>query len=152
MVAMTWQTTMTVETSPTRHVLIVDDVLVNRKLAAAIFKKMGWESSDVEGGNAALDWLFAGRAVDLVLLDIRMPDLSGEVVCQQLRANPAFATLPIVAYTAHAMQIDIDRFLANGFDAVLIKPISVQELNKLVMKLVPEPISPPHGVSQESAD
>jgi len=135
---------MTLQTSMTtaRHVLIVDDVLVNRKLAGAMFRKLGWKSSDVDGGNAALDWLAADHAVDLVLLDISMPDLSGEMVCQQLRANPAFATLPIVAYTAHAMQVDIDRFLANGFSAVLIKPISVQDLSRLVAKLFPEAVCP----------
>ena len=135
---MTLANTMT--TSTARHVLIVDDVLVNRKLAAAIFRKLGWKSSEVDGGNAAVDWLLANPAVDLVLLDIRMPDLSGELVCQQLRASPTFSTLPIVAYTAHAMQVDIDRFLANGFDAVLIKPISVQDLNKLVLSLVPDSV------------
>ena len=137
---MTLATTVAVETPPARHVLIVDDVLVNRKLATAIFRKLGWKSSDVDGGNAAFDWLLANHSVDLVLLDISMPDLSGELVCQQLRANPAFATLPIVAYTAHAMQIDIDRFLANGFDGVLIKPISVQDMNQLVIKLCPESV------------
>lgn len=121
-----------------RNVLIVDDVLVNRKLAVAIFKKLGWQCTDVDGGNAALDRLNANPAVDLVLLDIRMPDLNGEEVCRQLRANPAFSALPIVAYTAHAMQVDIERFLSNGFDAVLIKPISVQDLRNLVAKLFSE--------------
>lgn len=128
----------TTAASPARQVLIVDDVLVNRKLAVAIFKKLGWQSTDVDGGNAAIDWLGVNPATDLVLLDIRMPDLNGEDVCRQLRANPAFAALQIVAYTAHAMQVDIDRFLANGFNAVLIKPISVQDLKNLVSGLFPE--------------
>lgn len=129
--------TTTTET-PARQVLIVDDVLVNRKLAVAIFRKLGWQSADVDGGHAAIDWLGVNPAVDLVLLDIRMPDLDGEDVCRQLRASPAFAALPIVAYTAHAMQVDIDRFLANGFNAVLIKPISVLDLKNLVTSLFPD--------------
>lgn len=123
---------------PVRHVLIVDDVFVNRKLAAAIFKKMGWQSTDVDGGSAALDWLDVNPAVDLVLLDIQMPELDGEEVCRQLRSKRAFAALPIVAYTAHAMQVDIDRFLASGFNAALIKPISVQNLKDVVEQLFPE--------------
>lgn len=125
-------------TTTGRRVLVVDDILVNRKLAVAIFSKMGWHAADVDGGNAALAWLAKNQAVDLLLLDISMPDLCGENVCQQLRADPAFAKLPIVAYTAHAMQIDIERFMANGFNAVLIKPISMQALTRVVTTFFPD--------------
>jgi CheY-like chemotaxis protein len=117
-----------------QQVLVVDDVLVNRKLAVAMFGKLGWQAVEVSGGTAALDWLATYRP-DLVLLDISMPDLSGEEVCRALRANPVFDNIPVVAYTAHAMQMDIDRFLANGFNSVLIKPISFQALKDMVNKL-----------------
>lgn len=93
---------------------------------------------DVDGGNAALEWLANNPDVDLVLLDISMPDLCGEDVCLKLRAIPKFASLPIVAYTAHALPTDIDRFLANGFSAVLVKPISLQGLRDLISRLVPD--------------
>jgi CheY-like chemotaxis protein len=116
---------------------VVDDVLINRRLATAIFTKLGWQAADVDGGTAALDWLANNQAVDLMLLDISMPDLCGEDLCRQLRADPAFAKLPIVAYTAHAMQVDIDRFLASGFNAVLIKPITMQSLKDVVIGLFP---------------
>ncbi len=116
-----------------RKVLIVDDVPVNRKLAAAMFGKLGWETAEAGGGHAALEWL-AANSPDMVLLDISMPDLGGEEVCSALRADSAFAGLPVVAYTAHAMQVDVDRFLANGFDGVLIKPISFQALKDAVDK------------------
>ena len=129
---------MIVTSTPARRVLVVDDVLVNRKLASAMFAKLSWQVTDLDGGIAALDWLASNPTVDLMLLDISMPDLSGEDLCRQLRANPAFAELPIVAYTAHAMQVDIDHFLANGFTAVLIKPITMQNLKDLVAELFPE--------------
>jgi CheY-like chemotaxis protein len=118
----------------TQEVLIVDDVLVNRKLAVAMFRKLGWQAVEVGGGTAALEWL-ATHHPDLVLLDISMPDLCGEEVCIKLRTNPDFNKIPVVAYTAHAMQVDIDRFLANGFNSVLIKPISFQALKDVVNKL-----------------
>lgn len=121
-----------------KRVLVVDDVLLNRKLAMVFLAKMGWETLDVDGGSAALHWLSSHPTVDLVLLDISMPDLSGEEVCRHLRADPQFEKLKIVAYTAHAGQDDSDRFLANGFDAVLIKPISMQRLKDVVAALVPE--------------
>jgi CheY-like chemotaxis protein len=118
-----------------RRVLLVDDVMLNRKLAIAFMSRMGWETLEVDGGLVALQWLRTHPPVDLVLLDISMPDLSGEEVCKQLRADPAFADLKIVAYTAHAGPDDIERFLANGFDAALIKPITSQRLKDVVAGL-----------------
>ena len=130
---------MTTETGKTaRRVLVVDDVAVNRKLAAIFLGKMGWQTDGVDGGHAALDWLASQPAVDLLLLDISMPDLSGEEVCRQLRANPAFTSLTIVAYTAHAMPADSARFMANGFNAVLVKPITVPRLKEVLATLFPD--------------
>ena len=130
--------TTTETTNPGRRVLVVDDVMLNRKLAMVFLSKMGWQPLDADGGQAAINWLCNHPSVDLVLLDISMPDLSGEEVCRQLRTNPAFASLKIVAYTAHAGQTDIDRFLVNGFNAVLIKPISMQRLKDVVVELFPD--------------
>lgn len=48
---------------------------------------------------------------------------------------PAFATLPIVAYTAHAMAEDVQRFLSRGFNEVLVKPINLQLLDELIGRL-----------------
>jgi CheY-like chemotaxis protein len=120
-----------------KRVLIVDDVILNRKLAIAFLSRMGWKTFDVDSGNAAIEWLASHDAVDMVLLDISMPDLCGEDVCRQIRANPENAALKIVAYTAHAASADEERFLANGFDAVLIKPISLQRLTDTISGLFP---------------
>ena len=128
---------MTAPTATAGRVLVVDDVLINRRLATTIFAKLGWQTADADGGIVALEWLASNPAVDLILLDISMPDLCGEDLCRQLRTNPAFAELPIVAYTAHAMQVDIDRFLVSGFNAVLIKPITMQSLKDVVAGLFP---------------
>lgn len=130
---------MTTQTTnmASRRVLVVDDVMVNRKLALVFLNKLGWQTAEVDGGHAALAWLASQPAVDLVLLDISMPDLDGEAVCRQLRADPLHAKLTIMAYTAHAMQVDSDRFLANGFNAVLVKPITLQRLQDLLSELFP---------------
>ena len=129
--------TTTETKNESKSVLVVDDVILNRKLAMVFLSKMGWQTFEAEGGHAALEWLDSHPPVDLVLLDISMPDLSGEDVCRQLRTQSAFATLPIIAYTAHAGQLDIERFLANGFNEVLIKPISMQRLKDVVAGLFP---------------
>ena len=123
-------------TTRTRRALVVDDVPLNRKLALVLLAKLGWDAVEVDGGKAALEWLAINPDVDLILLDISMPDLCGEDVCLRLRAIPRFASLPIVAYTAHALPGDIDRFLTNGFSAVLVKPISLQGLGDLISRLV----------------
>ena len=122
----------------TRRVLIVDDVLVNRKLAVAFFDRLGWLTAEADGGHAALDWLSTHPAIDLLLLDISMPDMSGEVVCSELRKNPTFVDLPIVAYTAHALNHDVERFLANGFNKVLLKPASMQAFRDILAQVFPD--------------
>lgn len=120
-----------------RLALVVDDVPVNRQLAAAYLARLGWEVEQADGGKAALDWLARNPAVRLVLLDIGMPDLDGEAVCREIRCRPAFVGLPIVAYTAHALPADVERFLAGGFDAVLIKPVSLQMVRDVIEHLLP---------------
>ena len=125
-------------TTKIRRALVVDDVPSNRKLALVFLAKLVWEAVDVDGGKRALEWLAANPDIDLLLLDISMPDLCGEDVCLRLRAIPRFASLPIAAYTAHALPGDVDRFLANGFNAVLVKPISLQGLSAVISRIVPD--------------
>lgn len=106
-----------------RQALVVDDNEVNRMLAARLLAKAGWQVHDVDDGLAALAWLRA-HCVDLVLLDISMPGLSGEDVCREARQSGCCGGAKLVAYTAHAMPEEKARFLACGFDTILTKPIS----------------------------
>lgn len=129
---------MTTNNSGEKRALVVDDVPVNRQLAAAFLARLGWTVADADSGRRALEWLGRNPAVDLVLLDIGMPDLNGEDVCNELRRDPQFADLAVVAYTAHALPGDVERFLANGFNAILIKPISLQMVRDVVGGLFPE--------------
>ena len=124
-------------TSGERLALVVDDVPINRRLAAAFLAKLGWEVAEAEGGAAALEWLGHHPATRLVLLDIGMPERNGEEVCLEMRKSSCSADLVVVAYTAHALPGDVERFLANGFDAVLIKPISLQMVRDVVGSLFP---------------
>ena len=67
---------------------------------------------------------------DVVLLDISMPDMGGESACAHIRARSEWNAIRVIAYTAHAMSEDADRFRANGFNAVLIKPITLASLTQ----------------------
>lgn len=105
------------------RVLVVDDHPVNRLLVSVMLREAGCAVAEVEGGQQALDRL-AAEPFDIVLLDISMPGLSGDEVCRRLRAEPRFAGLRIIAYTAHAMNGERDQIMAAGFDGLLTKPIT----------------------------
>ena len=114
-----------------RNALVVDDHPTNRLLAGALLKKLGWTVREAESGEAALT-LAAQHSFRLVLLDISMPGLSGEETCLALRRGQAERQMHILAYTAHAFPEDHLRFLAAGFDDILVKPINRQRLEELV--------------------
>jgi CheY-like chemotaxis protein len=118
-----------------RRILIVDDTKINRMLAIALLKRDGWECAEAVDGADALAKLKAEH-FDAVLLDIKMPVMNGEELCKILRADAETSTLPVIAYTAHALEEDKDIFLAKGFDAVLIKPVSLASLKEALNAVV----------------
>ena len=122
--------------APAHSVLIIDDEAVNRRLAQVLFQKLGWEVETVDSGDRALLHL-AARRYDLILLDISMPGMTGLEVCQHIRADPRLMALRVIAYTAHALLEQQQRFLASGFDAVLLKPISFRAVQELIMAQTP---------------
>ncbi len=133
---------MTPMSTPSRadqslRILVVDDVAINRVLAIAFLSRMGHEVEEADCGAAAIDRLAKAPGIDLMMLDINMPELSGEDVCAQLRLDPAHQALKIIAYTAHAGSQDQQRYLENGFDAVLVKPISMQRLKDTIAGVFP---------------
>jgi two-component system cell cycle response regulator DivK len=107
-------------------ILIVDDNENNRKLARDVLGFAGFETLEASGGIEGVA-LAQERNPDLVLMDIRMPDLSGTEALKILREDSRTAEIPIVALTSSTMRGDEQRFLAEGFDGFLAKPISVRE-------------------------
>lgn len=114
-----------------KKVLIVDDNAVNRKLAAALLKRRGIQVEESDGGDSALEMLKVGK-FDSVLLDISMPVMDGKEVCRMIRSNAELAGLWVVAYTAHAMESERQNIMAAGFDDLLLKPISGQDLLRVL--------------------
>lgn len=110
-----------------RRVLIVDDHPVNRQLPGMLLRGTDWQCDTAASGEEALAKLNSS-AFDVVLLDISMPDLSGDEVCRRIRADVRFKSLRVIAYTAHAMEEARTSILAAGFDGLLTKPISKQTL------------------------
>lgn len=114
-----------------KKVLVVDDNAVNRKLAMALLQRRGMHVKEAESGALALNML-AVETFDAVLLDISMPVMDGKAVCQTIRCTPALASLYVVAYTAHAMASEREAIMAAGFDDLLVKPISAQDLLRVL--------------------
>ncbi len=114
-----------------QRALVVDDIPSNRLIAQAMLKQLGWSVLLAADGREALRVL-ESTVLDLVLLDISMPGMSGMEVCQKIRENTALVDLPVIAYTAHAQPEDRRSFIASGFNDVLIKPVSRETLANAV--------------------
>ena len=123
---------------PAQRVLIIDDNAVKRRMAQVLFQKLGWDVETVDSGERALLHLAAHR-YDLVLLDISMPGMNGMEVCQRIRADHRLRGLRVIAYTAHAFLEEQQRFLAGGFDDVLLKPISSWAVQEMLMLMAQTP-------------
>ena len=115
-------------------VLLVEDNLVNQKVAAALLAKLGHTVVLADDGRAALSQLAAGN-IDLVLMDCQMPEMDGFEATRRLRAGEAgaiAATLPVIAMTANAMSGDREACLAAGMDDYLAKPFKRDDLVALL--------------------
>ena len=119
------------------RILLVEDDLVNMTMARRMLEKMGHAPICARNGREALDKLNAD--IDLVLMDIQMPEMDGLEATRRIRTDPRFAAqarTPIVALTAHAMAGDRERFLAQGMDAYLSKPFDSAKLTPLLHSLL----------------
>lgn len=113
------------------RLLVVDDNAINRKLVMHSASRLGWDVSEVDCGDAALELVHRER-IAVVLLDINMPGMSGEEVLAHMLAMQERRPARIIAYTAHAMPDEKARFLELGFDDLLIKPVSLSRLGEVL--------------------
>jgi two-component system cell cycle response regulator DivK len=107
-------------------VLIVDDNDRNLKLARDVLRFSGFRTLEASTGGTGVS-LAAEHVPDVILMDIRLPDMDGTDALLRLRESEATASIPVVALTSFAMKGDRERLLATGFDGYLEKPISVRE-------------------------
>lgn len=106
-----------------RHVLIVDDNEINRRLFAAILKSAGMTWDSVECGSAAIDSAATG-GYDMILMDLRMPGMDGVAATRLIRAQTdGSAGVPILAVTADAGDEEASAALSAGMDGVIAKPV-----------------------------
>ena len=112
------------------RVLLAEDNIINQKVGRLIIEGFGAQADIAANGVEVLELL--GRfEYDLILMDIRMPEMDGVEACKRIRA--AGSTLPIYALTADAMKGDRERFIDAGMNGYLSKPLDEAELVRLLM-------------------
>ncbi|MBK7643487.1 MAG: response regulator [Planctomycetes bacterium] len=111
------------------RVLLVEDNVVNQRVAAGLLRKLGFEHALASDGEGAIRKLEAG-AYDLVLMDCLMPGMDGFEATRVLRSRGC--KVPIIAMTANAMSGDRERCLEAGMDDYISKPISVPLLEAVL--------------------
>jgi two-component system, cell cycle response regulator DivK len=121
--------------SPARRILVVEDNELNLKLLADLLEYHGYAITVATLGEVAVDLAFK-ELPDLILLDIKLPDMIGTEVASRLKADRRTREIPIIAVTAYAMQGDRGDILASGCDAYVAKPIRIPEFLELVARYV----------------
>ncbi|MEM5384381.1 response regulator [Paraburkholderia phymatum] len=114
-----------------RTILLAEDDVRNIFALSHVIEPLGATLAIARNGREALDVLANGRDVDLVLMDIMMPEMDGLTAIGHIRGDARFAHLPIIALTAKAMAEDRMRCLEAGADDYISKPIDVDKLISL---------------------
>jgi two-component system, cell cycle response regulator DivK len=107
-----------------KRILIVEDNKLDMRLLKDILERSGYQTLQAEDGLAAIDLAFSSLP-DLILMDIRLPEISGLEVTRRLKCDHRSRHIPIVAVTAFAMGWHEGEALDSGCDAYISKPISV---------------------------
>lgn len=103
--------------------LIIEDTPDNMRLITFLLNRSGYETLEAETGQKGIELALAEPRPDFIILDIQLPDMSGEEVLRIIRASEVNGSIPIIAMTSYAMSGDRDRLLAAGCNGYLEKPI-----------------------------
>jgi CheY-like chemotaxis protein len=115
-----------------RKVLVVDDDARNIFALTTMLEEQEMEVISATNGRQAITLIEAQADIGVVLMDIMMPEMDGYQTIQEIRKNPRFGTLPILALTAKAMKGDREKCLAAGASDYIAKPVNTTELLSLL--------------------
>lgn len=116
-----------------RHVLIVEDNQINQMIVEAFLSEYGASFDVAENGKIALEKLQENH-YDLVLMDVQMPEMDGYEATRQIRRNPKWSDLPVVAMTANAFDSDIADAFSSGMNGHIAKPFKEDDLLATLME------------------
>lgn len=117
--------------------LLIEDDHTAQKLVSKHFEKAGMVVVTRDTGEAALEWLKKGEAVDVVICDLGLPGMSGARVVEALRAEDATAKVPILVCSGRTSMQDHALALEAGADAYFEKPHRMKAIEEEVRRLLP---------------
>lgn len=132
-------------------VLVVDDNKVNIKVALKLLSKYGIEADSCESGFDAIEKLKMGNVYDLILLDVMMPRMSGVETLKHIRESVIY-DVPVVALTANALSGMKEKYISEGFDDYLAKPIEKNELYRVLLAYLSNNLKKKTEVKEISKD
>ncbi len=136
---------------PGRRVLIVDDDIRNVFALTHVLGRVGMPVLYAENGREGIETLERNPDVELVLMDIMMPEMDGYETISAIRRTPRWAGLPIVALTAKAMPGDREKSIARGANDYVPKPVDVDQLLTVVCAVLdPEGTEPQTEATEEN--
>jgi CheY-like chemotaxis protein len=121
-----------------RRILLVDDDVRNIFALTSALEQRGAAVEIARNGREALEKLDQVHDIDLVLMDVMMPEMDGLEATRRLRQDPRFAKLPVIAVTAKAMKDDQEQCLAAGANDYLAKPVDLDRLFSLLRVWMPK--------------
>ena len=116
-----------------KRVLLVDDNKINLKVAEKLLESYGIDTESVDSGFVAIEKIQNNEKYDMILLDDMMPKMSGVETLKKLKEIPGF-NITTIALTANALTGMKEKYLSEGFDDYLAKPINKDELNRIINK------------------
>jgi two-component system cell cycle response regulator DivK len=116
-------------------ILYVEDNPDNRNLIRRVLMSEGYSMVEAINGRQAIEKLEEG-GIDLILMDINMPDMDGYTLTSQIKAMEKFTKIPIVAVTANVMRGDREKSLEAGCDGYIQKPIDIDILAQQIERFL----------------
>ncbi len=121
-----------------KTILVVDDMKPMRDFLNFSLRKVGYEVRAASTGYEALKYAFDENPLDLILLDINMPNMDGYEVLRKLRESEVTKHLPIIFLTAEGQKENIQEGIAAGVNDYVVKPFIFADLHKRIEQLIGE--------------
>ena len=122
-----------------KHILVVDDIEVNRMILLTILETLGAECDSACNGQEAVEMFEKSQPgeYDLILMDVQMPVLNGYGATRAIRAgeHPSAKSVPIIAMTANAFAEDVRNAIESGMDAHISKPVQVDNMKSTIRQV-----------------
>jgi CheY-like chemotaxis protein len=115
-----------------KQILVVDDDVRNLFALTTAFEKYNIRTITAESGHEAMEILNENKEIDMVLMDIMMPEMDGYETTQKIRREHKNSSLPIIAVTAKAMKGDREKCIEAGASDYITKPVKIDQLLSLM--------------------